>query len=267
MEQEKMVKYFGIFITITMVLSLFAYVGYVALSNPTTPSDNENYFEPTATTLSYNLSFDTNAIKDLSSFRIALTTSIEDKSMIDIEVKKIDGVNNVVSQFKKENISSKEWIYFAEVTIKKNAIIKEVVNKIYSLDFFKDSTEKIAMKHMTISVPKSVILHNPDLNIDRNYSFPTSVLSTLTSIETLPGDELVVEGVVSLQGSVINSIELVEVENKSFQERMMQEFGTQIIEMGEDSATDNDADSEEMDSVNGDLVINNEEPTENNESD
>lgn len=232
LEQEKMVKYFGIFVAVTMVISLFAYVGYVALSDPIIPSE-EDYFEPNATLFSYNLSFDTNAIKDLSSFRVALTTSIEDKVMIDSEIKKIEGVNNIASQFKKEDISSKEWIYFAEVMLKKNASISQVVDSIYSLDFFDSSFEKVAMKHMTISVPKSVILHNPDLNIDRNYSFTTPVLSALTSIDTLPGDELIVEGLISLQGSLINSIELIEIENKSLQERLMKEFETQVIDVNE----------------------------------
>ena len=94
------------------------------------------------------------------------------------------------------------------------------------------------MKHMTINVPKSVILHNTDLNIDRNYSFPSTTLSTLTQINTLPGDELTVEGTIQLQSTAIVSIELIESVNKTAQERMIQEWQAQMVDANQEIVLD-----------------------------
>lgn len=230
MEQSKLVKYFGIFVAVTMALSMIAGIGYMVMNDPVIQNNNDNPQEPTATVFNYTLSFDANAIKDLSSFRTALITSFEDKALIDAEIKKIEGVSTINSQFRKESTDSNSWIYLAEVTIKKNASIEQILSGIYAIQYFDVNSDKIAMKHMTINVPKSVMLHNEDLNIDRNYSFPSTTLSALTSIETIPGDTLVIDGTIQLQGSAITAIELVELENKSAQERFMSEYENQLVD-------------------------------------
>lgn len=230
-EQSKMVKYFGIFVAVIMAFSMITGIAFMILNDPIiqTPQDN-SLTEPNATTFNYTLSFDANAIRDLSSFRVALMTSFEDKALIDAEVKKVEGVSTIASQFRKDSADSNSWIYFAEITLKKNSNIIDVLNNIYSIDYFDANSDRLAMKHMTINVPKNVMLHNTDLNIERNYTFTTTTLSTLASVETLPGDLLTVEGTIQLQGSIITSIELIESVNKSAQERFMQEYQEQITE-------------------------------------
>ncbi len=239
MEQNKTVKYLGIIILILMAFSMIAGIAISVMNNPIQTINPDNSLpEPTATIFSYTLSFDANAIKDLSSFRTALVTSFEDKALIDTEVKKITGVSTVSSQFRKDSADANTWIYLAEVTTKKNASITDILTGIYSIKYFDANSDKLAMKHMTINVPKSVMLHNTDLNIDRNYSFPSTTLSALTQIVTLPGDELTVEGTIQLQGSVINSIELVESANKTAQNKMMEDLQKQIDEQNNNIVVD-----------------------------
>ena len=238
-EQQKLVKYLGIAILIIMAFSMIAGIGISVMNNPVETIDNSNNLpEPTATTFSYTLSFDANAIKDLSSFRTALMTSSEDKTLIDAELKKVSGVSTVSSQFRKDSADSNSWIYLAEVTIKKTASINDILTEIYSIKYFDANSDKIAMKHMTINVPKSIMIHNTDLNIDRNYSFPATTLSALTNIITLPGDALTVEGTIKLQGSVISSIELIESVNKTAQDRMMKEWQAQIGDLNQQIIVD-----------------------------
>jgi len=238
-EQNKTVKYLGIIILILMAFSMIAGIAISVMNNPIQTINPDNSLpEPTATIFSYTLSFDANAIKDLSSFRTALVTSFEDKALIDTEVKKITGVSTVSSQFRKDSADANTWIYLAEVTTKKNASITDILTGIYSIKYFDANSDKLAMKHMTINVPKSVMLHNTDLNIDRNYSFPSTTLSALTQIVTLPGDELTVEGTIQLQGSVINSIELVESANKTAQNKMMEDLQKQIDEQNNNIVVD-----------------------------
>jgi len=233
-KQEEKIKYLGIIILVLMAFSMIAGIAISVINNPIQPNDTTNNLpDPTATTFNYSLSFDANAIKDLSSFRTALVTSFEDKVLIDTEIKKIEGVSTVNSQFRKDSTDSNTWIYLAEVTIKKTANINEVLNGIYLVKYFDANADKLAMKHMTINVPKSVMLHNTDLNIDRNYSFNSATLSALTQISTMPNDELTVEGTIQLQGNAIITIELIESMNKTAQDRMIKEWEAQMVDLNQ----------------------------------
>jgi hypothetical protein len=230
-KQEEKVKYLGIIILVLMAFSMIAGIAISVINNPIQPDNTNNDLpDPTATTFNYSLSFDANAIKDLSSFRTALVTSFDDKLLIDAELKKVSGVSTVSSIIRKDDATAINWTYLAEVTIKKTANINEVLNGIYLVKYFDANADKLAMKHMTINVPKSVMLHNTDLNIDRNYSFTSTTLSALTQISTMPSDELTVEGTIQIQGSAIVSIELIESANKTAQSRMIEEWEAQMID-------------------------------------
>jgi hypothetical protein len=230
-EQTKMVRYFGILVAAIMAFSMIAGIGYMVLNDPIIQNNNnDNPLEPTVSSFNYSLSFDANAIRDLSSFRVGLLTSLEDKAILDAEVKKVEGVSTVASQFRKDSTDSNEWIYLAEISVKKNAKLETVLEGIYAITYFKESSDKMAMKHMTISVPKSVMLHNADLNIDRNYSFASTTLSALTNISTVAKDELVVTGSITLQGSVITAIELIESQNKTEENRLISQIQTQEVD-------------------------------------
>ncbi len=239
MKQEEKVKYLGIIILILMAFSMIAGIAISVITNPIETDNTTNDLpDPTATTFNYSLSFDANAIKDLSSFRTALVTSFEDKILIDTEVKKVDGVSSVNSQFRKDSTDSNSWIYLAEVTIKKTANLNEVLNGVYSVKYFDANADKLAMKHMTINVPKNVMLHNTDLNIDRNYSFSSTTLSALTQINTMPSDELTVEGTIQLQGNAIVAIELIESMNKTEQDRLVKEWEAQMVDSNQQLTID-----------------------------
>lgn len=239
MGQEEKVKYLGIIILVLMAFSMIAGIAISVMNNPIqTDNTNNNLPEPTATTFNYSLSFDANAIKDLSSFRTAVVTSFDDKLLIDTELKKVSGVSAVSSIIRKDSADANNWTYLAEVTLKRNASITEAITGIYAVKYFDENAEKVAMKNMTINVPKSVMLHNTDLNIDRNYSFTSTTLSALTQIDTLPKDELTIEGTIQLQGNAIVSIELVEALNKTAQERMIKEWEIQMNDSNQEIVLD-----------------------------
>jgi hypothetical protein len=196
-------------------------------SNPTTTDPNSTLPDPTATKFNYTLIFDSNAIKDLGSIKFAGMTNILDKSSIDSKVLKVAGVSSVTSQFKKTTQDANNWIYLADIVLKKSSDPSVVSQSIGDLNEFDKTQGFDAMKLITITVPASVMLHNVDLNIDRNYSFPTTTLSALAKMSTVAGDELVVSGSIQLQGTSISSINLIEEENKT-QTKLYQEYLKQV---------------------------------------
>jgi hypothetical protein len=173
---------------------------------------------PTATAFDYTLNFDTQAIKELGSARFVTYTSELDKTRIDSQIMKIEGVSKIISQFKKETPDANKWIYYGELTIKKGADLETVLTSISDLNVFIKADGIQAMKYVTISVPSSIMLHNSDLNIDRNFSFPTTTLSSLVNIYTSPSDKLNVSGSIKVQGSAILYIELIEKKNYTKEE-------------------------------------------------
>ncbi|MFA6065531.1 MAG: hypothetical protein WCW44_06115 [archaeon] len=230
MDKSTMVKGLGIFILVVMAFSMIAGAFLMADrgSNPDQTTDpNTNLPEPNATVFSYSMSFDANAVKDLSSIRVGAITSVLDKASIDAKVLKVDGVSKVSSQFKKTTPDANDWVYLADVALKKTADAQSVASAIGDLNVFDKNQGFDAMKLITISVPSSIMLHNVDLNIDRNYSFPSTTLSTLAQMSTTAGDELLVSGSIQLQGSAVISLNLIEEQNLTKQ-KLYEEFLRQM---------------------------------------
>ena len=217
MDNSTMVRALGIIILVVMAFSMIAGAFLMADrgSNPdqTVDPNANNLPEPNASTFNYTLTFDANAIRDLSSIRFGAMTSSLDKTSIDSAVLKIEGVSKVSSQFRKTTPNATDWVYLADISLKKNTDPQTVASAIGDLNSFDKNQGFDAMKLITISVPTSVMLHNVDLNIDRNFSFPSTTLSALAQMNTKSSDELVVSGSIQLQGSAIISINLLEQEN------------------------------------------------------
>ncbi|VVB76211.1 Uncharacterised protein [uncultured archaeon] len=213
MDSAKTVRLVGIIVAVVMALSMvsFAFI-YVDRSGTNTGTGND-LPQATDKPFDYTLSFETTALKDLGSMKIALMTSSTDKTIIDSAVLKIDGVSKVTSQFKKSNLDANDWVYLADIVLKKNTDASGVAVKIIDLNYF-DSTQGFdARKQITVSAPAWVILKNTDLNIDRNFSFTTTTLPTLAMIGTAAGDKLQVDGTITVQGAAINALSLYETIN------------------------------------------------------
>ncbi len=236
MKQETILKFVGIFIVAFMALSMIA-AGflYAGDNKDNTTTQNPNVPVLDATAFSYSASFDTVALKEVKSGRVAAITSSLDKAAIDAAVLKTEGVSKINSQFRKGTVDANEWVYYADIAFKSNADIAVSVEKIYDLNFFNQSkrNEFASIKYITIKAPAYTILRNTDLNIDKNFTFPLTTLSALADLSTKSGDELKIGGTISLKGDVISSMELVEVQNltllKEYQDMLTAQIDTNSI--------------------------------------
>jgi len=214
MEKSEVVRYLGLFVFAVMALSMIAAV-FIYNPNPTTTTGEDPFPQAQENTFTYSLSFDTRAIKELSAMRFAAITSEPDKVLIDNIVFKTLGVSNVSSTFRKEKMDDNSWVYLAEITSKKDTDLSALADSIGDLNVFDKEQGFDSMKYISISVPSSVMIHNTDLNIDRNYSFTTTTLSSIARQTTAINDEITVGGTIQLKGNAILALELVEKLNKT----------------------------------------------------
>ncbi|MBT4870318.1 MAG: hypothetical protein HON47_01995 [Candidatus Diapherotrites archaeon] len=229
MEQETILKIGGIVIVAVMAFSMIA---AALIYVPDSTSDNTDGINtnPIVNTFKYDLEFESSTIKELNSFRMLAKTSHLNKQEIDLVVRGLSEVSSVSSEFRKNE--GNNWDYFAEISLKKNALVDDVVDKIYELKYF-EGAEKVAMKYMTISSPGELMLYNSELDIDRNFVFEAPTLPVLVSTETLPGDLVSVAGTITLRGKDITALELVESSNTTAQPQYFSVTNTlPIISLG-----------------------------------
>ena len=213
MEQETILKIGGIVIVAVMAFSMIAAALIYVPDSANTNTDGINT-NPIVNTFKYDLEFESNAIKELNSFRMVAKTSHLNKQEIDLVVRGLSEVSSVSSEFRKNE--GNNWDYFAEITLKTNATVDAVLEKIYELKYF-EGAENVAMKYMTISSPGELMLYNSELNIDRNFVFEAPTLPVLVSTSTVPGDLISITGTITLRGKDIVALELVESSNTTAQ--------------------------------------------------
>jgi hypothetical protein len=207
MKQEKFYQILGIIIIIAFAGSMFGAFLYAPQ-----PSSNNNTSPPTQnkTTYNYSISFDTKVIQELQAIRVAAETSSLNKQEIDLDVQKIEGVARIqFSEFRKQENS---WLYFAQIDLKKQASPNEVIERIFDLNYF--DAYKEAMKRVSISTPDDAIeLYNTDLDITRKFTFEYPTTFTIADLNTMPEDEIRVNGTIQLQGKDVLFLELIEAYN------------------------------------------------------
>lgn len=235
LDKARMVQIIGFALVIIFVFSMIA--GGVLYANNGDSSGNTTQPLPQSTdsAFNYTISFNGTLTKDLSSIRFGGMTSELNIAKIDSQVLKVDGVSKVTSTFNKTSFDANSWIYLAEITLKKNADPKIVTQSISDLNVFDKSQGTQGMKNIVITFPKYVIIHNVDLNIDRNFEMPKTILSALANINSQVGDELTVGGQMTAQGKEILSIELVEQENLTQAQRIndaLQALQDQNVQIG-----------------------------------
>lgn len=223
-------KIIGIIIIVALAGSMIAaaiiYMPESSQINPDiTPTDQP--------TFNYEISFETQVIQELESIRIAAETSEINKTKIDSEIQNVEGISRIqFSEFR--NVGDGNWFYFAEITLRKNFDLEKIVEDIFKINYF--DGEKQAMKKVSISTPQENIdLNSSDLNMSRKFVFEYPTTFTIASIETLPGDKIIVEGTISLKGNTIVFIELVEIENKTdLPEYYYVDKEFELLELGEE---------------------------------
>jgi len=213
MDSKKTVRIVGIIVAVVMALSMISFA-LIYVDRQPTGTDTTNTL-PVATDkpFNYTLSFEATALKDAGAIKIALMTSNSNKALIDLAISKIEGVSKVTSQFKKNSLDSNDWVYLADITLKKNTDIVSTITKMLDVNYFNAAGGFDARKQITVSAPSWVMLKNTDLNIDRNFSFTTTTLPALASIGTTTGDKLQIDGTITVQGSAINALSLYETVN------------------------------------------------------
>ena len=231
MNNQTVIKALGIFIFVVMALSMLAFA-YIYMGKDTTSSSGTNtsdsFPQATSATYNYTLTFDTNVLTELNAGKFGAMTNYSNKAEIDSAVLKVEGVSKVTSQFKKESFDANSWVYLAELSIKRNYDLSEIAKKIGDLNYFDKVQGWDSMKYVTVAVPSSLMIHNVDLNMDKNFSFPTATISALASSQTKPGDEIVVSGSMQAQGTAILSLQLTEKTNKTQQAQQLAEIMKQL---------------------------------------
>jgi hypothetical protein len=209
MDKQQSLKLLGAAIGILMITSMFAMaLLYSDREDDSQPNLNiDPSLQPTAT--KYTVNFDANVLKELSSLKLFSKTVEMDIQKIDRSIMAIDGIRNIRSNF--TTPEDKTWIYTAELTIKKDYSLNEIISKIQELEYFEEIQP---VKYVTITAPNTpIIITNKTLGIDKNYSFETDTLSAIVDINTMPKDKISISGNMSLQGNTITSLELYEMFN------------------------------------------------------
>ncbi|MCX6801012.1 MAG: hypothetical protein NTZ73_02395 [Candidatus Diapherotrites archaeon] len=237
-KKEKMLQALGILVVVVMGGSMIA--GAIL---STEKNANKNNQEETPTTVetskfNYTASFETTVLKELNFVRFAAITEESDIYKIDKFVKGIDGVKSVsISNFKTQTgFPEGEWVYFAEISIEKNASPSAVAEKILASGFFSGEQGTYEVKKsVTISVPKEpMILRNTDLNMDVNFSFEGKAQTAWVELSTIPNDSIVVGGTIQLQGKTLVNAELLESSNNTGSSKdFSQNASLNIISLGE----------------------------------
>ncbi|MFA5763690.1 MAG: hypothetical protein WC915_02670 [archaeon] len=212
MEKDLLVKIIGIIVVIALAGSMLAAV-LVYAPDTTTPTDNLDAINQEQTSsFDYQISFDTNVLANLNSIRVALQTTELNKQDIDLAIGKVSGVSRIASsEFR--NLTE-GWYYFAEIDLKKNVIIEDVVQEIKDLNYF-DGLEQV-MKRVSINTPGEALdVYNADNNITRKFTFEYPTTYTIAPLETMPGDVINVSGTITLQGKTILGLELIESTNNT----------------------------------------------------
>ncbi len=211
-KKENILKALGIFVVVVMALSMAAAVLYV---EPNPINDDDTPPEPIGTQYNYTFSFDSNAVKDIGALKAFAFTKVLDKESIDDKVLDINGISKVSSQFKKESTDSGEWIYIAEIAIKRGSNLNQIIADFLDINFFNQEkrSESGALKQITVAAPKDLMIHNVDLNIDKSFSFEMETLPVWANTNTSQGDELTIQGTMVMQNKVIVELSLIEVKN------------------------------------------------------
>jgi hypothetical protein len=206
MKQDNFYRALGILIIIAFIGSMFG-----ALLYAPQPSNN-NTPPPTQSQKSYNYSiaFDTEVIQELQAIRIFAETSYLDIDAINLDIQKLEGVARV--QFSEFRKNGENWGYFAQIDLKKQASPAETALKVLDLNYF--SGYKEAKKRVSISTPKEALdLYNADLNVTRKFTFEYPTTFTIADLNTMPEDNIMVNGTIQLREKEILFLELIETNN------------------------------------------------------
>ncbi len=233
MEKETILKILGIIIVVALAGSMIA-AGIIYLPRGATNNndiDLTDLSNQSTTIFDYQATFDTNVLTELNSIRLAGETTYLNKQEIDMTIKGIDGVSRItVSEFRG---GGEKWVYYAEIDLKKDSVLEDVVNEIFALEYFTGETQ--AMKKITINTPGTIEVYNADLNITRNFEFTYPTTVAIASLTTQVGDVITVDGLLKLKGNEITYIELIESANKTNQpETFLVNETLPIISIGEE---------------------------------
>jgi hypothetical protein len=228
MEKELFQRVVGIIIVVALAGSMLA---GAFIWMPDTPSPNDIVIPSQQSSIEYQTSFTTTAIQDLEAIRIIGETSELNKNIIDLSIQGIEGVSRIQSS-RFEPTGGKTWFYLADISLRRNSNINEIVENIFSLEYFVGETD--AMKRMSISTPETNIeLKNPSLNLERNFKFEYETTFAITPLNTLSGDEIIVQGNITMQGNEIVFIELMEQINLELQPKYFEaEKEFELLEVG-----------------------------------
>ncbi len=228
MEKEKISKIMGIGIAIITLGSIFSFgIIYFFENNGSIETPIYNDLQPSEVdVLEFKTFFNTVVQDDLGAVRFLSITNTIDKQKIDSDIVGIKGVMRVNSELMvNREIDQNGWEYNSELILSSTANHKEILEKVLALEHFsgKEGTYE-AKKNVRIKTPiEEVMVFNEDLNINREYNFDLNTwksLSALADIDLNHNQEIMVTGVLLLQGKKLKGFELIQ-QNFDFEKTIL----------------------------------------------
>ncbi len=208
----------AIFIIVAMVGSTIAF-GLLSYNNSNTPPTNAEDVPPLQTTEQTTLKYsakniDSNVLQLLQSFEIFFDTNRTDIDNIDSEIRLVDGIKSLDSQFLNPQAGKNSLTYMAEISFEKTFEPSQLISEIGK----KLNVSGIqAIRKGLVELPKTISLHSSDLNIDMDYSFKDNLSPAWLEISTIAGDSIQSELQVTLKGKDLLDILAFETKNLSSQ--------------------------------------------------
>lgn len=164
---------------------------------------------------------------------VTARTNEPEISKIDLKVSSVGGVKRVNNSFYRQNNPQElagPLIYIAELSVESNVSREQLAEEIGSLEFFSDST---VFSVGLVSLPRTVVLSNPDLNLTQEHTFSNPASQAYLNIGTVIGDEISVSLETVLVGKTMQNLLAAEENNLTGAPKivsMSQEFELSSLE-------------------------------------
>ncbi len=130
---------------------------------------------------------------------------------IDSEISRVEVVKSLSSRYVLNQPSLSPYGYAADITLERGASPKEFFDKVASDTNFLTSLDGVVQG--LVELPSEVIVMNPELEIDRNYSPESHFGSANLSVHTLEGDRVMVQLLVDFSNETPSNQQIFETSN------------------------------------------------------
>lgn len=206
---------FALFLIVVMIGSIGVLLVYSVTNNPDSGPDTPD--TPIGTDsesqLSYTAESSATVVQSLPQVIAAAPTSQTDIQKIESQVVAIPGIllQNFKSYYKTDPQSG-QLVYIAEFSFdNKQTTLAAVQEAVSGISDFSGPVDLMATA--LVSVPKTIRFHNPDFDLNRDFSLPDPLISSYVSPQTMVNDEITVNISAVFTGNKLDQIVAYESSN------------------------------------------------------